>query len=116
MFNVGGPEVLVILVVALLVLGPAKLPEAARQMGSLLGRIRELSAGFQSEMRSALEEPTGPTKPVSDGGPTAVDDGSTQAEPGTAGGAIEPPAADATDPTETSPPPSPPTADPDERA
>ncbi len=57
MFNVGSPELLVILVVALLVLGPNKLPEAARQVGRAMGELRRLSSGFQAELRDALEEP-----------------------------------------------------------
>src|SRR3954463_6267024 len=48
---------LVILVVALLVLGPTKLPEVARQVGKAMGEIRRLGAGFQAEMRDAMQEP-----------------------------------------------------------
>ena len=33
MFNVGGGEVLVIALIALIVLGPQRLPDAARQVG-----------------------------------------------------------------------------------
>lgn len=57
MFNVGTAELLVILLVALLVLGPNKLPDAARQVGRALGELRRLSSGFQAEMRDALREP-----------------------------------------------------------
>ena len=57
MLNVGTPEMLVILVVALLVLGPNKLPEVARQVGKAVGEIRRLGAGFQAEMRDAMQEP-----------------------------------------------------------
>ena len=49
MLNVGTPEMLVILVVALLVLGPNKLPEVARQVGKAVGEIRRLGAGFGQE-------------------------------------------------------------------
>ena len=115
MFNVGGPEVLVILVVALLVLGPAKLPEAARQMGSLLGRVRELSAGFQREIRSALDEPTTPTKPVSSGGPTALGNGTPTDEPATSANGGEQPLPDGELPPAAPSPEAPPTGDPDER-
>jgi sec-independent protein translocase protein TatB len=55
--NLGTGEVLVILVVALLVLGPDKLPGAARQVGRWLGELRRLSSGFQAELRDALQEP-----------------------------------------------------------
>jgi sec-independent protein translocase protein TatB len=56
-FNVGTPELLVIMAVALIVLGPEKLPEAARKVGQVMGEIRRISAGFQAEMRDALQEP-----------------------------------------------------------
>ena len=55
MFNVGGPEVLVILLVALIVLGPAQLPKAARQVGQVMAEIRKVSTGFQRELSSALQ-------------------------------------------------------------
>lgn len=57
MFNLGGGEVLVILVIALVVLGPDRLPEAARSLGRALREVRRLSEGFQREMREAFEEP-----------------------------------------------------------
>ncbi len=48
---------MVVLLVALLVLGPDKLPDAARQVGKAIGELRRLSSGFQAEMRDALKEP-----------------------------------------------------------
>ena len=54
MFNVGGAEVFVILLVALVVLGPDKLPGAMRSVGNVVGEMRKLSNGFQSEMRNAM--------------------------------------------------------------
>ncbi len=58
MFNVGGPEVLVILVVALIVLGPQKLPKAVRSVGNVMAELRRMSSGFQEEIRSALDVST----------------------------------------------------------
>ena len=40
MFGLGIAEILVVLVLALLVLGPEKLPEAARQLGRLTAELR----------------------------------------------------------------------------
>jgi len=57
MFNVGGGEFLIILLVALVVLGPTRLPEAARQIGKVLGDFRRMSASFQREMQSAMNDP-----------------------------------------------------------
>lgn len=57
MFNVGGGELLVIFLVALIVLGPAKLPDVARQIGSVMREVRRISSGFQDEMRAAMDDP-----------------------------------------------------------
>ena len=48
MFNVGGGELLVILLIALIVLGPERLPRGARQMGRALGELRRISSSFWS--------------------------------------------------------------------
>lgn len=56
MFNIGGGEVLVIALVALIVLGPQRLPDAARQVGKAMGEVRRLSNGFQNELRGAFAE------------------------------------------------------------
>jgi sec-independent protein translocase protein TatB len=56
MFNIGGGEVLVILLVALIVLGPQRLPEAARKVGTVIGEVRRMATGFQSEIKTAFED------------------------------------------------------------
>ena len=73
MLNLGTGELLVIFLVALLVLGPNKLPDAARQMGRMVAELRRLSTGFQDEMRAAMQDPT-PTLPplMDDDAPAAV--------------------------------------------
>jgi Tat protein translocase TatB subunit len=72
MFNVGGPEVLVILLVALIALGPAQLPKAARQVGQVMNEIRKVSTGFQRELTNAFEMEDQKDKPKSPGGPQDV--------------------------------------------
>lgn len=57
MGNLGSGELLVIFFVALIVLGPNKLPEAARQVGRAVNEVRRISGGFQREMREAMKEP-----------------------------------------------------------
>ncbi len=57
MGNLGGMEAVVILLVALVVLGPKKLPEAARQVGRALTELKRISGGFQKEMREAMQDP-----------------------------------------------------------
>ena len=58
--SLGPAEILVILVVALIVLGPSKLPEAGRQVGRALAEVRKWSQGFQDEIRSVIEPDVSP--------------------------------------------------------
>ena len=55
MFNVGGPEVMVILVVALVVLGPQQLPKAIRSVTNIMNELRKVSSGFQSEIQKVMD-------------------------------------------------------------
>ncbi|MGE0794942.1 MAG: Sec-independent protein translocase protein TatB [Acidimicrobiia bacterium] len=95
MFNVGTPELLVILLVALLVLGPNKLPEAARQVGRAMGELRRLSSGFQAELRDAIQEPVTSRPPPST--PAVVE--GTLAGDGVVGGTVVVPDPDPADDT-----------------
>ena len=59
MFGIGIPELLVILAVALIVLGPKRIPEAARSLGRGLAEFRRATAGIADEFQNAqnaLEE------------------------------------------------------------
>ena len=56
MFNIGGGELLVIMLVALLVLGPDKLPGAAKQAGEFLNKLRSMSNDFRQEIRDAVPD------------------------------------------------------------
>jgi len=52
-----GSEIVVILLLALIVLGPEKLPDAIRKFGRVYSEIRKVSNGFQSEFKNAFDEP-----------------------------------------------------------
>lgn len=54
MGNIGTPEILIVLIVALLVLGPQRLPQAARQVGRAMAEFRKVTGGLQAEMRDAM--------------------------------------------------------------
>jgi sec-independent protein translocase protein TatB len=69
MFNMpGGPELLVIFVVALIVIGPQQLPKAMRTFGNVMAEVRKVSSSFQAEMKSAMDavvDTSGDEKPQS---------------------------------------------------
>ena len=65
MFGLGFTEILVILVVALLVFGPDRLPELARSLGRGLAEFRRASSDLRRSVLDAAEEPRRPeAKPV----------------------------------------------------
>jgi len=53
MFGIGVPELLVILVVALIVLGPKRLPDVAKALGKGLAEFRKATADLTDELRNA---------------------------------------------------------------
>ena len=57
MFNLSGSEIVFLLLIALIVLGPEKLPEAVRKFGKAYAEFKKMSSGFQSELKTALDEP-----------------------------------------------------------
>ena len=61
--SLGAPEILVILVVALIVLGPKRLPEAGRQIGKAMSEVRRWSQSVQSEIRDVIDVEPDPTPP-----------------------------------------------------
>ena len=75
MFDIGFSEILVIFILALIVLGPEKLPRVVREVGRWVGRARAMARQFQEQLedevdvdrRAARPEPV---RPVG-GAPTA---------------------------------------------
>jgi sec-independent protein translocase protein TatA len=56
MFGLGASEVVVILVIALIVLGPTKLPQLARTVGKGLREFRRAANDFQNTIEDAARE------------------------------------------------------------
>ena len=54
MFDVGFPELILVSVIALLVLGPERLPEALRTMGLWLGRLRRSFTTVKAEIEREI--------------------------------------------------------------
>ena len=68
MFGLGFTEILVILVVALLVFGPDRLPELARNLGRGLAEFRRASSDLRRSVLEASEEPRIAKPPLPPGG------------------------------------------------
>ena len=61
--NIGAPELIIILVIALLVLGPGKLPEVGASIGKSIREFRKASADIQDSVKvdmSPLPTPAAP--------------------------------------------------------
>ena len=58
MLNFGPEKLFLVGLIALIVLGPNRLPQAARSLGRFVATLRRMSQGFQDEVRTALAEPT----------------------------------------------------------
>jgi sec-independent protein translocase protein TatB len=56
-FNLTGSEIIFILLIALVVLGPEKLPGAVRRATKTYAELRKMGDSFQSEFKSVLDEP-----------------------------------------------------------
>ena len=56
MFDLGGGELLVIGIIALIVIGPKELPGLLRTIGQALGKLRRMAADFQGQFSDAMKE------------------------------------------------------------
>jgi Tat protein translocase TatB subunit len=99
MFGIGVPELMVIFVVALIVLGPKRLPDVAKALGKSLAEFRKATADLTDELRStqtliereareteraARQQPAAPARPPGSEAKqsTAANPAGTEAQPG----------------------------------
>jgi sec-independent protein translocase protein TatA len=62
--DIGGTEILIIMVITLLLFGSERLPGLARSMGKSVREFKKATSGLEEELRRALETPPPPNRPV----------------------------------------------------
>jgi TatA/E family protein of Tat protein translocase len=61
--GIGGPELLLIMFVVLLLFGANRLPDLARGMGKAIREFKKATSGVEQEVRRAMEDPPPPPAP-----------------------------------------------------
>lgn len=56
MLNLAPEKMLFVAFIAMVILGPEKLPEMARKFGKIMAELRRVSDGFQQELRQAIDD------------------------------------------------------------
>ena len=62
MFGIGGQEIVIIGLLFLVIFGPSKLPQMARDLGRFVGEARRSIDEFKDELTAASEEDEEDTK------------------------------------------------------
>jgi Tat protein translocase TatB subunit len=81
MFGIGMPELLLILALALIVLGPKKLPELAKALGKGLAEFRRATDEIKDEFRQMEQEIDEPSPKVTTKDEWPLDKGTEPAPP-----------------------------------
>jgi len=80
MFNFSGSEIIFLLILGLVVLGPEKLPPVLRKMGQMYGQFKKITGDAQSEFRGAFAEPLRDMQKAANEYKTVFTDASKQVE------------------------------------
>jgi TatA/E family protein of Tat protein translocase len=100
-FNIGAPELIIILIIALIVLGPGKLPDVASSLGRSLREFRKAATEVSEAGRLDVPPASAPTPSMSSA-PGASSAPAGPSAPNTVSGAADPntlkPAGPASDP------------------
>jgi Tat protein translocase TatB subunit len=80
MFNFSGSEIIFLLILGLVVLGPEKLPPVLRKMGQMYGQFKKITGDAQSEFRGAFAEPLRDMQNAANEYKTVFTDASKQVE------------------------------------
>ena len=80
MFNFSGSEIIFLLILGLVVLGPEKLPPVLRKMGQMYGQFKKVTGDAQSEFRGAFAEPLRDMQNAANEYKTVFTDASKQVE------------------------------------
>jgi sec-independent protein translocase protein TatA len=75
--NIGAPELIIILVIALLILGPGKLPEVGASIGKSIREFRKAS----SDINDSVKVDTSPLPPAPPADLPAADAPAASSEP-----------------------------------
>ena len=59
--GIGGPELMMIMFIILLLFGANKLPELAKGLGKSVREFKKAASGVEDEIRRAMDEPENPT-------------------------------------------------------
>lgn len=87
--GVGGPELMMILAVMLLLFGSRRLPDLARGFGKSIREFKKAATGVEEEIKRAMEAPPPRHRPAASSKPAALADtaatppGDTPHEPST---------------------------------
>ena len=68
--NLGPAEILVILFVALVVFGPKRLPDVARQVGAAMRELRRMQDSVKAELDTVINPDVAPTAVVDPSAPS----------------------------------------------